>query len=199
MSKIIPIKKLDNEIRSIIVDIVEKGNFPSNSFDIRHIEKIDQFNVVSTNKVQFGIDRHPHLFGKPTLGMASSAFIPKYYLYELDIETKTVQLVKKEKGDPVVDIDMLADENVSDLFTYGDPSEYYEQFKNINSEEEAVEFAKKEFDNNEYWAEEAELKSESVPTIPDFKEEYLESLKICFVSEMVSQWEFYKAEVEFDE
>ena len=199
MSQIILSKTTDNEIRSMLVDIVESGNFPSDSFGIRHIEKTVQFNIVSENKVQFWIERHPHLFNKPTLGMASSAFIPIDYLYELNTKSKMVRLVKKEKGDPVVDIEMLAEENVSDLFNYGDNSEYDEQFKNINSEEEAVEFAIKGFDSNDYWTEEAEAKSGEVPNIPDFKEEYLESLKICFVYEMVSLWEFYKEVVEFEE
>lgn len=197
MSKIILFKTQDSEFRSMLVNIVEGGNFPSDSFDMRHIERIEQFRFVSANKVQFWVEGHPHLFGKATLGKASSAFIPEYYLYELNTKTKMAQLVKKEKGYSSENIHMLADEKVSDLFDYGNHSEYYGQFKNINSEKEAVEFAIKEFNSNAYWNEDAEMKSEEVSYIPDFKEQYLEALKGCFIYQMVLQWEFYKDE--FDE
>lgn len=182
----------ESTIRLMLVDIVEKGNFPSDTFEIRHIEKIHTFNIVSSNRVQFWVERHPHIFGKPTLGIASSAFITKYYLYELNTETKTVQLIKKNKGDPVVNISMLADESVSDFFDFGDLSQYNTQFEKINSEKEVIEFAIKEIDGNKSWEEEAEMKADELPEIPGFKEEYYAELKRHFVNSMVRHWGFYK-------
>lgn len=68
----------ENEIRGMLADIVESGRFPSDTFDVRHIEKIGGFQHLSQPKVRFWVERHPHLFGAPSLGKASSAFVTKH-------------------------------------------------------------------------------------------------------------------------
>ncbi|MCK4485664.1 MAG: hypothetical protein KAU38_02760 [Desulfobacterales bacterium] len=121
----------DNEIRSMLVDIVEKGDFPSDTLEVFHLERIDNFFPSRPNKVRFWIERHPHLFGAPTRGLASSIFIPIRYCYELDLETKRVTLIKKEEDEPVINYFPLALEQVDSFFTNGD----YELPDDIRAEE----------------------------------------------------------------
>ncbi len=180
----------ENEIRSMLVDIVENGDFPNGTFDIRHIKRIYTFDFISEHKVQFWVERHPHVFGAPTLGVASSAFITKNYLYELNTATKTVELIKKTEEDPVVDISMLAYESASDLIF--EDGGYDEHFERLKTKDEVVEFAINDFNSNEYWRADAEIKASELPTIKDFEEKYLDELKKSFVYKFLQHWEFYQ-------
>ena len=40
-------KERQDAIRAILIEMVESGNFPDNSFDIRHVEKISSFKKLS--------------------------------------------------------------------------------------------------------------------------------------------------------
>lgn len=176
----------DNEIRSMLIDIVESGNFPTDSFEIRHIEKIDILKVVSENKVRFEVKRHPHLFGKPTLGGHSSAYIPKYYLYELDIKLKEVVLIKKEQDEPEINYWQLAMEDVSNYFDYGDVTHYDKKFKVLNSKDEVIGFAKKEVEN---------LNWKEVCDEPTFQQKkYMAEIRKQFIDEMIMHWNLYQRE-----
>lgn len=175
----------DNEIRSMLVDIVKSGNFPSDSFEIRHIEEIYILKVISENKVRFWVERHPHLFGKPTLGGPSSAYIPKHYLYELDIKLKEVVLIKKEQDEPVINYWQLAMEAIGNWFDGG--SDYDEQFNTLNSEAGVIEFAEKEVKNLD-WV--CGFDEDELPT--GFIEKYMAEVRKQFIDEMLTQWKTYK-------
>ena len=179
----------DNEIRSILIDIVESGNFPTDSFEIRHIETIYDLKVVSKNKVRFWVERHPHLFRKPTLGGPSSAYIPKYYLYELDTKLKEVVLIKKEQDEPVINYWQLAMEDVSNYFDCGDVTQYDKKLKVLNSKDEVVEFAKKEVENLDW---DHGFDEDELP--PDFMAKYMAEVRKQFVDAMLTLWENYKIE-----
>lgn len=170
-----------NEIRSMLVDIVESGTFPTDSFEIRHIEKIYDLKVVSKNKVRFWVERHPHLFGKPTLGGPSSAYIPKYYLYELDTELKEVVLIKKEKDESIINYWQLAMEAVDNYIDFGDLTHYDEKFKVLNSKDEVVEFAKKEVENLDW---DNGFDEDVLP--PDFMAKYMAEVRKQFVDGMLT-------------
>ena len=179
----------EGEIRSLLVNLVESGNFPDHSFDIRHIEKIDKFKVMPDGKIHFGIERHPHIFGRPTLGMASSAFIEEYHKYELDFETRQVILLKIEKEDPVINYDLLASENVDSTL---EGCNYDGQFKNIKSRNGLIDFAKKEFENLNWMG--SYITDAQLPL--DFEQKILSKLKKEFIYGMLESWLSYKEEVE---
>lgn len=178
----------DNEIRSMLVDIVESGNFPSDSFEIRHIEEIYSLKVISENKVRFWVERHPHLFGKPTLGNPSSAYIPKCYLYELDTKIKEVILIKKEQDKLVINYCQLGMEAVDNYFDSGG-YDYDEQFNTLKSEAEVIEFAGKEVKNLD-WV--CGFDEDELP--PGFIEKYMAEIRKQFVDGMLTHWKSYKKE-----
>ena len=181
------------KIRSMLFDIVGGGGFPGPEIvEIRHIEKIEAINEVSETRYQFWVERHPHLFGKPTLGGPSSAMALKHYLYELDTETKTVKLMDKVVGESVIDIPMLAMETVDNCFLEGSCG-YEKDFDRINTEEEANEFAIKKYNEalDSWLNEDADIKADALPGVPDFKEKYIEEVKKQYIVAMVMEWDHY--------
>ncbi|MFX0115220.1 MAG: hypothetical protein ACFFB3_11795 [Candidatus Hodarchaeota archaeon] len=175
----------ENEIRSILVDIVEKGNFPDDSFEMRHIERIGSFQILSNNKVRFWIERHPHLFGKQTRDLASSAFTPIHYQYELDTESKNVVLIKQEKDEPIIDYSILAREDVDFVI---DGMRLGDELRELDSEESVVKFAEKkmgEFD----WLGGYEA-CEDLP--PDFNEKLMAEIKKESLTQILRQWNLEK-------
>jgi len=177
----------DQNIRLMLVDIVENGVFPDESFEVRHIERIDNFKITPEGKICFWITRHPHLFGRVSKGRASGGFIPKHYLYELDPELKQVRLIKKEKGEPVINYACLAGEE----FEYFDPySDYDNVLEKLDSEKDVVSFAEKEF-HNFSWLDCYET-DEDLPE--DFQERILAELKKEFISGAVTSWQVLREE-----
>ena len=171
----------DKDIRSMLVDIVERGEFPDNSFGVLHVERIYEINPSGPNKVTFWITRHPHLLGALTRGMPSSAFIPIHYCYELDLKAKKVVLIEKEKDGPVINYWMLADEIVT---RYMDGYKMPDEVIKIKSEADALAFAEKEFEEIP-WLDEDEC--DDVPE--GFSEELLEPIKSEFLDQFLSKWQ----------
>ncbi|MEK0338491.1 MAG: hypothetical protein QQN41_13765 [Nitrosopumilus sp.] len=64
----------EKEAIDMFIDIVDKGNCPDDSLDVQHIFRGYMISRKAPNKFQISIDRHPHLFGRPSKGISSSAF-----------------------------------------------------------------------------------------------------------------------------
>lgn len=178
---------------SLLKGIVENGEFPDDSFEIRHIERIDTFEITEDGKARFWISRHPHLFGRPTLGLASSAFIQKNYLYELDFETQKATLIRKEELPPFIDYNVLAMEDVDDFFPCVS-SEYEESLKKMATKAEVSDFASKEVDKFSW------IEGKDVDNLPvDFKEKYLKEVRTQFNRNMIWEWRYLKNDMGADD
>ena len=180
----------DQHIRDILVDLLEKDEFPvEDSFQLRHIERIETFSIMGEDKAQFTIEMHPHLFGRESLGMPSSAYIPTVCTYEIDTEKKEVSLIKKKEYAPVVDYGMIASETVGDYWNRGDTSVEQNQFRKMSEKKEVLKYAGERFEELDFSLEAYDL--------PDsFYRNYLPEVKKEFLNEMVSQWKIF---LELDE
>ena len=154
----------DGFIREILVDIVENGYFPHESFEIKHINDIEEFIIVSKTSFQFWVARYSHMFRKLSSEEPSSAYIQKRYLYELNTETKQVKLIKITKEEPHINYLQLAMEDVERCLRDAE-GVFDRDFELIDSQEEADEFAKKMFASFDvdYW----KKFNDDDPDIPD--------------------------------
>ena len=70
---------------SLAIEVVEKGNCSDYSLEAKHINRGSPFIKISSNIFHQSIERHPHIFGKVSKEMKSSAFARIKTTYELNI------------------------------------------------------------------------------------------------------------------
>ena len=182
----------DGFIREILADIVENGCFPYESFEVKHINDIEEFIIVSKTSFQFWVERYSHIFRKLSSEEPSSAYIPKRYLYELDTETKQVKLINIIKEEPYINYYLLALEDVEKCLS--DTEGVFDRdFEQIDSEEEAEEFAKKMFASfdEDYWKKFYD-DDPDVPNPGACQNMYITEVKKEFILEMIMKWMRYK-------
>jgi len=176
----------EDEIKRILIEIIERGRFPDESVAARHVAEIPTtgFSFFKDGKVRFQIERHPTLFETPSVCKPSSAYIPEYYTYQLDLDILQVSLIKKEEDEPFVDYRALA---VEELSRWGNWRQYNQIFRNLKSKDQVTEFAEKEFDTID-WMTGREAAAEKMP---EFKENFLREVKKQFILEMWNAWKSY--------
>ena len=174
----------DQEIRNFLVEIIEFGNFPDDSFDVQHLERISGFKKITQNKVQFEIERHPHIFWKPSIGKESSAFVTETYLFELDLNTKKVTILSVETSQPVIDYYHLADEEVTNWFDSVNYERDYPELSKLTTEQQVIDYAKEKVKELE-WIDSLGT-DEKLPE--DFEEKYMQEVEELFAEMMVCNW-----------
>ena len=92
-----------DDLFSCLLGILKNGNFPDDSFEEKHFIKTYFHERITDKKVQFSVERHPHIFGHPSKGIASSAFATVNRNFELDIETKNVVFIDEQVLSVTVD------------------------------------------------------------------------------------------------
>lgn len=176
----------NTDVRALLYEIVENGNFPDESFGIEHIEKIDIKEWVSNDKVRFIVERHPHLFGHPSIGNASSAFARVEYIFELSVGAKTVKLIDENTLSNEIDYNALANEVVPDTVEgwLGDSAS---ELANLKTEKEVIRFAEQGFKSIDWLAcYEPYIEEDSFPN--DFKDKLLKAFKKQFIDEILKEW-----------
>lgn len=169
----------DTDARSMLVDILEKGDFPDESFEKRHIERIDEFERVAPNKFRFSVRRHPHLFGHKTLGRPSSAYAIVKDIFELDTQRKKVDPISSETESVEIDYEMLAEDYVDSLME-ADTFDF-DAFGSVAEVTKAVE----DDTRNSAW-------DNVFTTDYELPADFVEQFVLCYVEEVVQQWELHR-------
>ena len=172
----------ETELRKLLSEAVEDGSFPGeDAFTFRHIERIEKFSYVGDYKARFTIERHPHLFGRESLGLVSSAYTPTFFTYEIDVENRKISLVEKVKQKPVINYEMIASEAVGEYWNWGDPAEDGNHFRKMTTKEQVREYAEKRFEELNFSLDHMDLPE-------SFNSKYFPVLKKEFAEEMVQHW-----------
>jgi hypothetical protein len=171
----------ESSMRSLLVEIVKRGDFPTASFELRHIEKIENFTTTEDGKARFTIERHPHIFGRETLRGPSLGYIPTWYTYEIDSENEAVSCISKKEGEPFLNYIALAIEDVSCYWEWCDTSEEKKQFRKLKKEEDVLKYAEKRL-------KELNFSMEAYDLPISIEDEFSDAIKKEFITEMVSQW-----------
>jgi hypothetical protein len=172
----------DSNLRDLLVELLEKDEFPiEDGFQLRHIKRIEAFSIVGEDNARFTVERHPHLFGRESLGGPSAAYIPTVCTYEIDTAKKEVSLIKKKEYEPVVNYEAVASETVGEYWDYGDTLVEQNQFRKMSEKEEVLKYAEDRF-------KELDFSLEAYDLPESFYKEYYPVLEKEFINEMVSQW-----------
>ena len=183
----------NNTIRGIVAQILSKGEFPEGAFELRDISNVKSFELVSDERVRFRIKHRlglfDHIFQKDSL----SAYIPKTYVFELDISTEKVNLIEQIEGEPVIHFKLLAIEEVEKCF------ELYQvhdrKFKKTNFEKDVIENAERELAsiiNGDDFANDIQKATEGGIIPEDSFDRFLTEFKEQYISKMIHQWKIYK-------
>jgi hypothetical protein len=181
----------DSLIRERLCKIIEDGEFPDDSFEIRHLRKVSEFERIGKNKVRFRIERHPHLFHRTSLGRPSSAYVPTVCIYEFDLRNNKVIDVEAKELDPVIDYEMLAEDEI-DWW-----KEWFSYKSNVNdpdddkTKEEAIKKAKKVFEKIDWLS--SLVSDHELPN--DFGEKLLTELWKQFIPVFLEEWKQYLEEI----
>jgi hypothetical protein len=183
--------KDDYSIRATVVEIIESGNFPDDSLEVFHLERVDEFHPSGPNKVRFWIERHPHLFEKPSRGFASSAFIRISYCYEFDLEAKEVTLIETSYGEAEINYHQLADEEVTNFFKGVFWKRDFTESLELASEEEVRAYAKEQFQEIA-WLDALGPCTEDLKMPRYVEQEIMEEFEKEFIDQFVQEWKFEK-------
>jgi len=175
----------EKDLRNLLFSIIDKDEFPDKSFEIRHIERIEHFEQTPKNNFRFKIERHPHLFGQSSIGRPSFAYVPITDHFELDPVKQKVSLRDSQKGEPVIDYEFLAQEEVEFYFANSD---FEDEISSIQVEKGVVDFAMREFETIPWL--QSYQSEEDVP--PDFTEKFFTELRRHFIREMLKIYNKHK-------
>jgi hypothetical protein len=188
-------------------EIMDAGNFPTvdakdfpstkhiygeTFFEEHHLLRINGYSF-NGNIATFEIDRHPSfIIGSSRSGMPESAFIAVTYIFEMDLDEKTVKVINVIEDDPVINHSMIADEDVN-IMREG---EWYtcDDLLRYNSESEVKKFAQKEIQDairEKRFGWDLYYKYMASGEIPaDFMSKYLPFFEKEFESYLVREWNY---------
>ena len=176
---------------SLFYDLIEKGAGLEYGLEKRHLDRDVAIRRKSETEFLMTIERHPHLFGRESVGRMSSAFTNVEQTFSVNLRTSELRFVGEVKQDSNIDYYALAEEDfpidtggVDLLLTKDDKIKLGE----LKSEKEVRSFADKifkglDFDstNRDLYISEGELPS-------DFMEKILEAQKEFFIDGLVENW-----------
>jgi len=169
----------EREVTKMFIDLVDEGKCPDPSLDHRHFYgKTWIPKQISPNEYQFSIERHPHLFGRPSVGKPSSAFARIEKTFILNTVTRTIEFGESTLLGIEFDYELLAEEEVESWEYVGMlPTE---EIATLQSEEECRKYTKDFLDNLDL--------EESYITDYDLPENFMEKLKLAIVDEIILKW-----------
>jgi hypothetical protein len=175
------------DIRSLLINILDSGKFPGGNVQFRHIDRIQDVEYLEGDKIRFCIERHPSIFSHGRAGLPSPGFRTERCIYELNTKTQELDIIDVEESPPVIDYKLLAEYEVE---AYMENANNNAKFALINTEDELIQFAEKEYKslcwihNNDYW------KADDMPH--DFVEKSSAEIKKQFIKEMIISWKDYQ-------
>lgn len=182
----------EKEAIEMFVNIVESGDYFDNSLEVKHIYRGYSIDQISPDKFRISIERHPHLFDRPSFGRASSAFATIKKTYELNTETQKVNFVDEEVVDIEIDYYALAEEDFSEVTDWFLNEEERNKLVSLKTRDDVLDFAEELVEKNEIDKPSDELYITSYELPTDFSENLAPVLKRVFVDKIIEKWEWSK-------
>ena len=178
---------------NIFVDLVESGNCPDDSLEVEHILRGYRVEKISPNRFRISVERHPHLFGRPSKGMQSSAFATVKRTYELDTETQKINFLGEEVVDIEINYYALVEEDFSpEMYEWWIDAEQKNELAKLETKEEALDFAEKLIEINKINEPVDAIYSTSYELPTDFKEKLIDVTKEIFIHKVMEEWKWLK-------
>lgn len=123
-----------------VIEAIRIGN--SGSLEMRHAKRAYDIDRTSRGNVQFSVDRHPHLLGRPTVGKASPAYKEVLTRYEWDHETRLIRVVEEREIAVHIDVIGLVAETMDNMRECGFDGTIIKEIESWTSEDIAIEQAR---------------------------------------------------------
>ncbi|SRR5712691_1492173 len=161
--------------------------------------RLENFQLTG-NVLHFTLERHPHLFGRASKGMASAGFFIVEQRYAFDLDLKTICLMEEECTDIVANVDELVHEDVTQTLESIDLRDFdkctIEAEVRILAEEQADGIAMA-IQDNILLPDPAMLHNESLrQEWEDFCIEFVKLWSAAFVDAILERWKELKEEEE---
>jgi hypothetical protein len=173
----------------IIEALIENNEMLDWQISTRHIDQIPTLTADSNNNVIFSLERHPHLFGRTSLGKESSAYINVEMIFEVNLISKKIILKEEKYGTIEINGYGLAKEDVDILWENQifPELEDIQQLVLFKEKKEVEQYAEKAFRKFEWW--EGFYITDFENRLPDnFKENQLKLIKEIFIDQVVDDW-----------
>lgn len=170
------------EAMNLFIKMIEAGEI--NGVQTKHVLRGYNIEQISPNEFHISYYRHPHLYGRPSQGKASSAYATLKNTYLINTETREATFVEEKVVDISIDYEELAMENVLPLI-----DTLYAQRKKletIESDDEAEEYAESVFNTIEWIPDTDWFKSEYDPANSFDFDQYKKALKTSFMFEFMN-------------
>lgn len=173
----------------IFIELIENDEIPG--IEPKHVLRGYKINQFSTTQFHIIYERHPHLYGRPSIGKASSAYATVEYTYLVDTENKKAELFDEKVVDINIDYYSMANEDVLNMIENG----LYHELKQVEemvSEKDVMKYAEKVFNQIEWIPDPSIFISEYDPSNKFDVEKYKRELKEIFMKEFMREWEMLR-------
>jgi hypothetical protein len=186
----------------IVKKLIEQDYLSEWGVSVRHIEQIPILEPDSNHKVIFSIGRHPHLFGRPSLGKRSSAYAEVTQTFEVNLLNEEVKLMEERVSDINIDYYGLAAEEVENFLDGGFlDDEIINELVILHSKEEVEKFTNLLCDDYAWMDCYCSNYENILPE--DFNSKMIATIKEVFIDQVVKRWirdkEDWKQDLEEDE
>ena len=159
----------------------------------KYISRPYSIEQISENEFIIEIERHPHLFGRSSIGFNSSAFATVIQKFKLETTTPKVSLMNEEVIDIDIDYEFLAEEDFSsEFYDWWITDEDKAKLEGLKTKEEVESFAVMLFNKIDL-VETNKTFYESDYKLPeDFYSRILEAQKEVLKEKVIQKWEHIK-------
>jgi hypothetical protein len=107
----------DRSPGELIAEAINEGR-GVDGLEERHLQRMHIVRE-TPNDVIFEVERHPHLFGRRSTGLPSSAYIKLQCTYRLDKISGDIEFVSSKDSELIIDWEILVEEELELLVDYG--------------------------------------------------------------------------------
>jgi len=177
----------------IFYDLIAEGEGAEYGLEKRHLNRGVTIERESETRFLISIKRHPHLFGRQSVGRPSSAFATVKQAFSVDLETRKLDFIDEELENWHIDYKALAEEDIfSELggFDMLLSKEDEDKLATLASEAEVQSLADEIFPRHdfEHMYEYLYVPDSGVELPPDFREKLLEAQQKVWSEELVELW-----------
>ena len=181
------------EAKELFDNMIRKNECLEWGLTEKYISRPYSIEQISENEFIIEIERHPHLFGRSSIGFNSSAFATVIQKFKLETTTPKVSLMNEEVIDIDIDYEILAEEDFSSEFddwwiTDKDKAE----LEGLKTKEEVESFAVILFNKIDLAEIIKDIYISDYELPEDFYSRILEAQKEVLIERVIEKWEYIK-------
>ena len=170
-------------------ELLNEGGGINFGLEGRHLQRGAVIKRKSETVFFISIERHPHLFGMPSLGKMSSAYATVIQTFSIDLQTRNLDLESEKVKDVDIDYYALAEEDFSyEIGEWWLDDDIRMRLANIESEKAVRIYAEELFPTLGLKSTNEDLYVSNYELPSDFMDNLLKEQKEKFIDVVVEKW-----------